>query len=74
MKRVYLTNKLRDWRHEQGYNIKEFAEMLQVQADAEVSEWSLYMYERGKRSIAMPLAVEISRLTKIELKELVEKR
>lgn len=74
MKRVYLTPKLKEHRHKQGYSIKEYADMLSIQTDENISPWSLSAYERGVRSINISLAVVIARYSGIDLKELVEKR
>lgn len=74
MSNLYLTSKLKDFRESNGWSRKEFAELLSVQLNEEISESTLNMWERGERTVTPNVALEIARIYKLELKELVERR
>ena len=71
---LFVTTKLKDFRDSNGWSRKEFAELLSVQLNEEITESMLNMWERGERSITPNIALEIARIYKLELKELVERR
>jgi transcriptional regulator with XRE-family HTH domain len=72
--KLYLTSKIKELREANGWSRKEFADLLSVQLKSDVNESTVNMWERGERAIAPTLALEISRLYKIDLKELVERK
>lgn len=74
MSSLFVTTKLKDFRDSNGWSRKEFAELLSVQLNEEITESMLNMWERGERSITPNIALEIARIYKLELKELVERR
>jgi DNA-binding XRE family transcriptional regulator len=58
--------KLRSLREERGLTHKEAAEL------AEVSHWTLYCLESGKRAPYMPTVTKIARAYGVPLEELLE--
>lgn len=74
MTKLYLTNKFKELREQNGWTRKEFADLLSVLLKTEISESTLNMWERGERSIAPEVALELSRHYKIQLQELIERK
>lgn len=74
MSKLYTTDKLVEWRVDRGYTQTEMAQLFGLSADKEVSLSTYQKWEQGNLNISPDMALELSRFTKIELKDLVVRR
>lgn len=71
---LYMKSKLKEFRLENGWSRSDFAQLLTVQLGKNISSSLVHKWEQQERTVAPELALEIARLYKFDLTELVERK
>lgn len=71
MEKYYLTNKVAELRKQKGWSQKEFVDLLSLRMASAIEYVTYGHWERGIRSINATVAVEVSKLLEVSIKEVV---
>ena len=72
--KLYATDKLREYREAKGYTQQEMTSLFGIEADIGLSMSTYQKWEQGVLNITADNALMLSRFTRIELKDLVERK
>lgn len=72
--KLYVTETLRLWRQAKGYTQEEMRSLFSLDTGKDVSFSTYQKWEQGTLYITPDFALELSRFTRIELKDLVERK
>ena len=70
----YATPKLKQYRDDRDWSQQQMADYLMLQLNKEISRSTIQKWENGERGITADMALEISKVTKIPVMELVARR
>lgn len=70
----YATSKLKQYRDDRDWSQQQMADYLMLQLNKEISRSTIQKWENGERGITADTALEISKVTKIPVMELVARR
>lgn len=70
----YATHRLRKYREERDWSQAQLAEFLSLQLNKSVTRSTVQKWEEGKRGIVAEQALEMSKILKIPVMELVARR
>ena len=70
----YATSKLKQYRDDRDWSQQQMADYLMLQLNKEISRSTIQKWENGERGITADMALEISKVTKIPVMELVARR
>lgn len=74
MSKLYARSTLKEWRESKGYTQTEMVGLLSIELDKDIAFSTYQKWEQGSLNLTPDNALELSRFTRIELKELVERR
>ena len=74
MSKIYAKQILKEWRESKGYTQQEMVGLLSIELDKDIAMSTYQKWEQGSLNLTPDNALELSRFTRIELKELVERR
>lgn len=69
--KIYVSPELKKWREAKGYTQSEVVGLLAIDSDNAVSLSMYLKWEQGVTSITPDRAVQLSRFTRIDLKDLI---
>lgn len=72
--KIYATQLLREWREGKGYTQPEMTALLGIEMGRDIAISTYQKWEQGTLNLTPDNALEISRFTRIELKDLVARR
>jgi len=74
MTKLYLTNKLKEWREERGWTQNQVTEFIKLHLNKDVSLSLVQKWEDGIKPITPEMAVELIKIFKISSEDLFERR
>jgi transcriptional regulator with XRE-family HTH domain len=74
MAKLYTRPILKSWREEKGYTQQEMVGLLSIELDRDISMSTYQKWEQGTLNLTPDNALELSRFTRIDLQDLVERK
>lgn len=74
MPKLYATPLLKEWREAKGYTQQEMVGLLSIELDKDIGFSTYQKWEQGSLNLTPDNALELSRFTRIELKDLVSRK
>jgi transcriptional regulator with XRE-family HTH domain len=74
MSKLYATKLLKEWREAREWTQPEFVGLFNIETGLDISFSAYQKWENGQLNLAPDRALELSRFTRIDLKDLLERR
>lgn len=72
--KLYATQLLKEWREAKAYTQPEMVALFNIETDKDLSMSTYQKWEQGTLNLTADNALELSRFTRIELKDLVTRK
>lgn len=72
--KIFATPALKEYRESRGYTQHEMCTLMSIELERDVAMSTYQKWEQGTLALTPDSALLIARFTKIELKELIERR
>lgn len=74
MSKLYATKMLKQWRNAREWSQAEFVGLFNIETNSNLSFSAYQKWEQGSLNLTPEKALELSRFTRIDLKDLLERR